>query len=113
MSNVVRGDTIVHPFRSGISILYRSLSSQDILVPMPTSSSYQLSPKDENSIGRWIQQGALNNECKQTCNDNGPLTYVKNIRPLIGKYCTGCHFTDYAERLQWQLSINLVQAMVL
>lgn len=96
MSNVVRGDTIVHPFRSGISILYRSLSSQDILVPMPTSSSYQLSPKDENSIGRWIQQGALNNECKQTCNDNGPLTYVKNIRPLIGKYCTGCHFTDYA-----------------
>lgn len=96
MSSVVRGDTIVHPFRPGISILYRALRGQDILVSMPTPFNYQISEKDKYAIGKWIDQGALNNECKQTCNDNGPLTYVKNIRPLIGKYCTGCHFGDYA-----------------
>ncbi|MBK7138943.1 MAG: hypothetical protein IPH74_07910 [Bacteroidetes bacterium] len=97
MSGIVRGDTIVHPFRPSVSILYRALRGQDILVGMPTPFNFQISEKEKYSIGKWIDQGALNNECKQTCNDNGPITYVKNIRPLIGKYCTGCHFGDYAQ----------------
>jgi hypothetical protein len=97
MNGIIRGDTIVHPFRPGVSILYRALRGQDILVSMPTPFNYQISEKEKYLIGRWIKEGALNNECKQTCNDDGTLTYVENIRPLIGKYCTGCHFGDYAQ----------------
>lgn len=96
MNSVVRGDTIVHPFKPGISILNRALRGQDILISMPTPFNFQITETEKNMIGKWVAQGALNNECKQTCSDL-PITYTKTIKPLINKYCTGCHFGDYAQ----------------
>ncbi|MBX7225595.1 MAG: hypothetical protein K1X55_06170 [Chitinophagales bacterium] len=94
LASKVGGEPILVPGKPLQSKLYRATRGLDILVAMPTPFNFQITDKDKNMIAKWIAQGALNNECEYIC-DEGEITYFGTIRPLIDKYCTGCHYGLY------------------
>lgn len=93
MNSKVLDEHIVNPGKPNDSKLYRVLKGLDF-IPMPPLYNFQISDKQKVMIRDWILQGALNNECLPAC-DSTEFTYFKTIRPLIDKYCTGCHYGNY------------------
>jgi len=41
-------------------------------------------------ILKWINQGALNNQCDGAC-DTTNITFSGSVMPIIKTNCTGCH----------------------
>lgn len=95
MAATIKGEPIVIPGNRNNSVLFRAVMPEYLLF-MPPSRSHQLTPKMRNDIGRWIQQGAVKDGCKTECDDREPV-FGTTIRPIISKYCTGCHYDKFPQ----------------
>lgn len=95
MSATLKGEPIVKPGNRNQSLLYQAVMPEYLLF-MPPPRSHQLTVKMRNDIGLWIQQGAIKDICKTECDDREPI-YNANIRPIIFKYCTGCHYDKFPQ----------------
>lgn len=93
MNTVFEGEKIVKPGDRDNSLLYRAVVPLNLLF-MPPPRSHQLTAKMQNDIGKWIQQGAIDDICKTSCDDREPK-FQSTIKPIIDKYCTGCHYEKY------------------
>jgi uncharacterized membrane protein len=93
MKSSVKGDLIVKPGDRDNSLLFQAVQPLYFLF-MPPPRSHQMTPKMRADIGRWIQQGALDDNCRTDCADIEPR-FQTVIKPLIDKYCTGCHYDKF------------------
>ncbi|MEY3542259.1 MAG: hypothetical protein RLZZ204_1071 [Bacteroidota bacterium] len=59
---------------------------------MPPAGSPQLSTAQKNVILKWINQGALNTNCINSC-DTTKFTFNDPIKTLLTNNCLGCHGT--------------------
>lgn len=57
---------------------------------MPPRGSPQMSVDQKNIILKWINQGALNTNCVNTC-DTTKFTYNDPIKTILSNSCNGCH----------------------
>jgi hypothetical protein len=94
MQAKVKGKPIVIPGDPLNSKICRVLYLLD-LIPMPPVLNYPLSQQGKDNIVNWVLQGATFDACEPAV-DTSEFAYRKDIRPLIDKYCTGCHFGNYA-----------------
>lgn len=73
------------------SKVYRKItatSKYDIMPPPPNSP---LTTEQKNLIRDWINLGAPNTtNCALKCDTNN-FTFAADIKPIIYKYCVGCH----------------------
>jgi hypothetical protein len=79
----------VRAYKPSSSKLYTSLfgGGED---RMPRSPIPPLSNAQDSMIFKWINQGALNNQCDGAC-DTSNITFSGSILPIIKTNCTGCH----------------------
>ncbi len=79
----------VKPFRATDSDLYEVItktnSNRMPQPPFPPLTAIQI-----DKIKKWINQGALNNQCTSDC-DPAVFTYSGAVSGTINKYCKGCH----------------------
>jgi hypothetical protein len=94
MKAKVKGKPIVVPGDPLNSKICRVLYLLD-LIPMPPILNFQLPQDGKDKIVKWVLQGATNEACEYN-GDTTNFTFRRDIRPLINKYCTGCHFGPYA-----------------
>ncbi|MFM1930059.1 MAG: hypothetical protein RL387_1387 [Bacteroidota bacterium] len=59
---------------------------------MPPKSSPQMTAANKATILKWINQGALNTSCINTC-DTTKFGYVNAVQTIIADNCGGCHGT--------------------
>ncbi|MCC6410510.1 MAG: hypothetical protein IT270_02550 [Saprospiraceae bacterium] len=59
---------------------------------MPQSPYNRLTDEQITFIALWIEEGANNTTCPDdgTC-DTSNVTYSGTVKPLLDKYCNGCH----------------------
>ncbi len=70
------------------SELYRVLLGGKKMPPSPRST---LSQESIALVGKWIDQGALNNSCPQVGCGVDSVSYANDIFPIVNDYCTYCH----------------------
>ena len=79
----------VQPGNAGSSKLYRVMKKTggDRMPPPPMApiSATQLA-----LIEKWINQGALNNNCVAAC-DTSQFTFSAVVKPIMDSRCVGCH----------------------
>ena len=90
--DLTRYETILDVVEPGS---YRQSELYRVLVQpagrMPQSPSSPLSDDQITVIARWIEQGALETtDCAPAC-DTTASSYSGAVRPLLERYCTGCH----------------------
>jgi uncharacterized membrane protein len=93
MKSAIKGDLIVKPGDRDNSLLFQAVQPLYLLF-MPPPRSHQMTPKMRSDIGKWIQQGAVDDICRTDCADIEPK-FQSVIKPLIDKYCTGCHYDKF------------------
>lgn len=59
---------------------------------MPPRSSPQMTAANTATILKWINQGALNTSCINTC-DTTKYGYVNAVQTILADNCGGCHGT--------------------
>jgi hypothetical protein len=87
--NNVMATADVNPGRPNNSDLYKVLVKSDPDDRMPPAPS-SLTNDQINLVYKWIDQGARNNSCSNTC-DTTNVTFSGTIIPLIQNSCIGCH----------------------
>lgn len=74
------------------SKIYRKLQkNNDDRMPPPPADPF--TPEQKSLVLKWIEQGALNNECIEnadTC-DTVNVTFNKSVVPVFEANCYGCH----------------------
>jgi hypothetical protein len=58
---------------------------------MPPSPNNALTDEQIFTIASWIDQGAKNNSCNPVSCDTVDVRYSTHVKPILEKYCTGCH----------------------
>lgn len=87
-SSIIRtGD--VRAFNRRGSDLYEVITDDDPDDRMPQPPYNPLTSEQIELIGKWIDQGALNNSCENCATDN--VTFSEIIFPLIQRNCIACH----------------------
>ena len=74
----------------GNSELYEVITETDPDDIMPPPPHSPLTSAQIALIRTWIQQGAQNNSCQNTC-DTTNVTYSGSIIPILQNSCIGCH----------------------
>lgn len=72
------------------SELFEVISGDEPEHIMPPPPNEPLSSENISQIEKWINQGALNNECLAEC-DTADVTYSETLTGVIATYCLGCH----------------------
>jgi len=80
----------ITPGRAGNSEIYEVLIESDPEDRMPLSPASPLTNAQIDLIYTWIEQGALNNTCSNSC-DTTNVTFSGTIFPMMQNSCTGCH----------------------
>lgn len=84
-ATIMKGITAKNPNRSEY---YKVIIDRE----MPPAGSPQLSTAQTNVILKWINQGALNTNCVNSC-DTTKFTYSDPVVTLLTNNCNGCHGT--------------------
>ncbi len=90
--------TIMHsvqPGKPASSKLYRVITTsgdEDRMPPYPYSA---LTRAQIDSIYNWIGYGAPDEDCGESCDTTGTITFTGNIWPLVQTWCLGCHSGTY------------------
>lgn len=71
------------------SDIYEVLSDNEERMPPPPAPEFTSLQK--SNILKWIQQGALNNQCAQAECDTLNVSYSSSIVPIMQLHCYGCH----------------------
>lgn len=87
-ASIIRYGGINHeqPMESDI---YEVLSDDEERMPPPPAPEFTSLQK--SNVLKWIQQGALNNQCTQLECDTLNVSYSSNIVPIMQLHCYGCH----------------------
>ncbi len=80
----------VTPGNPNTSDLWEVITDDDAEDRMPPVGENPLSDQQINLITQWINQGALNNSCSNSCNPSA-FTFNTTIHPTLTNYCQGCH----------------------
>lgn len=75
----------ITPFKPSSSKYYTIIGNG-----MPPRGSPQMTTTQLNTIVKWINQGALNTNCINSC-DTTMFTYSNPIQTLLTNNCNGCH----------------------
>lgn len=83
----------VKPYTLSDGDLYKYIthtSSKKVMPPPPASP---LSTSQKDIIAKWILQGAKNNACNANSGgcDTQNIKFSTFVKPLMDKYCVGCH----------------------
>jgi uncharacterized membrane protein len=81
----------IRPGRPKESELYERITETDIRERMPLTPRPPLSQEQKELIYKWIQQGAKNTSCEQSCDALAAVTYSQQVRSVITSKCAGCH----------------------
>ena len=73
------------------SDLYEAIHETDPDKAMPPPPGNPLSQSQKDLIRKWIEQGALNNNCDQGGCDTVDVKFATEILPIMQQYCTTCH----------------------
>lgn len=73
------------------SDLYEALVEDDPEDRMPKSPLAPLTAQQKAAIFKWIQQGAKNLSCENSCTTSAPATFQATVQPLLSTKCAGCH----------------------
>lgn len=92
--NSIKSGGDVKPYNPNNSDLYEVLIESDLDKRMPYKLP-ALSATDIAKVKKWIQQGALNNECTD-CDTTITMSYATHIAPILQANCNGCHNTNNA-----------------
>ena len=88
--NTIMSDGEIDPGNPGNSELYEAITETDPDDIMPPPPHSPLTSSQITLIRTWIQQGAQNNSCQNTC-DTTNVTYTGSILPILQNSCIGCH----------------------
>ena len=88
--NSIMSDGEISSGNPGDSKLYEVITETNPDDIMPPAPHPPLSSTQINLIYQWIQQGAQNNSCENTC-DTSNVTYSGIITSIMQNSCTGCH----------------------
>ncbi len=83
--------TAVEPGDPSGSKLYEVIKFASGEDKMPPAGSPQLTKAETDSIVAWINYGALNEYCGESCDTLNQVTYSGIIWPAVQSSCTGCH----------------------
>ncbi|MBK8585729.1 MAG: hypothetical protein IPN88_09975 [Bacteroidetes bacterium] len=86
----IMSDGEINSGNPGDSKLYEVIAETNPDDIMPPAPHPPLTSTQINLIYQWIQQGAQNNSCENTC-DTSNVTYSGIIRSIMQNSCTGCH----------------------
>lgn len=83
----------VVPFDPLASQFYTQMIETDPALVMPPSPRGPISDTNIAVIRKWIEQGALNNDCvaDTECILPDTVSFAQHVFPVIDKYCKGCH----------------------
>ncbi|MEX0965945.1 MAG: c-type cytochrome domain-containing protein [Bacteroidia bacterium] len=101
----------VRAFRPDNSEIYEKITENDLDDRMPPPPNQPLTPDQINLIEKWINQGALNNDCNESGCDTSNVTLSGTVMPILKNYCQGCHNSSLASggvRLDNYNSIKVV-----
>lgn len=87
-SIIQTGDVVA--FNPGESEIYEVLLEDDPEKRMPPPPNDPLNNDQIELIRKWIEQGAINNECTEQC-DTTNVKYATHVFPVIEETCLGCH----------------------
>lgn len=79
------------PGNANATELYEKITEDkaDKIMPPPPASPLTTTQKD--LIARWINEGAKNTtNCGSSC-DTNTFAFTADVKPIIDKYCVGCH----------------------
>jgi hypothetical protein len=89
---IVSDDELIEPGNPGESKLYKAITrdpdDDDFMPPRPANP---LPSALIDSIFNWIKHGALQENCQLICDTIRPVVFEKQVWPVIGFNCTGCH----------------------
>lgn len=75
----------------GESKIYNVITLADPNKRMPQAPNPALTTAQQELIRRWIAEGAKNTTgCTVACDSNN-YKYSTGVKPLLAKYCIGCH----------------------
>lgn len=83
--------TAVTPGNPAGSKLYKVIKNASGEEKMPPAGKAQLTTAEIDSIAAWINYGALNQYCGETCDTINQVTFSGTIWSIIQTSCTGCH----------------------
>jgi len=87
-TNIINSGKI-NPGNPGGSDLYEVLTESDPDKRMPPPPAAPLPAEQIALIQKWIQQGALNNNC-DGC-DTVDVKFGTHVLPLVAQFCQSCH----------------------
>ena len=86
----------------------------------PGTSTYSIGNDERELLIKWIEQGAKNNACIESC-DTSNLSFSEDIAPIISLNCSSCHsgaspdgnllLTDYSSIFEASVNGNLLDAI--
>ncbi|MGE5106429.1 MAG: c-type cytochrome domain-containing protein [Sphingobacteriales bacterium] len=78
------------PWNSSQSRVYEVITTTDSNEIMPPTDHLPLTQAQKDIIKKWIDQGAKNTTCTQSCDEN-IFTFSGAVQPIIQNRCAGCH----------------------
>jgi hypothetical protein len=98
-SKIISG---IVPYNANSSRLYRAMNGQ-LEDPMPPSGSgISMSQAQKDTIRNWINRGAKDTVCGETC-DTSNVTFAGSVMPLLQTACIDCHKTVAAS---WNVTLT-------
>lgn len=82
---------VIVPGNPDDSELFEKITEDDPDKRMPPPPALPLSAEQQETIRKWISQGARNNSCEGDGCDSTQAGFAQVIFPLIQDHCFGCH----------------------
>jgi len=80
----------IKPFKPDDNEIIDVVTETDPDKLMPPPPAAPLTPEEINAFRVWINQGALNNSCRNIC-DTSDVRFSNEVGPILIATCQGCH----------------------